>query len=43
MGLLAMFFLSAIMYVAIKGVASVQVSYGAFEKENGPAAQQKKQ
>ena len=43
MGLLAMLFLGSIMYVAINGVASIQVSYASFDKEMGPAAQQKKQ
>ncbi len=43
MGLLVSFLLLSILYVAISGVASLQVSYAAFDKENGPAAQKKAQ
>ena len=42
MGLLVSFILISILYVAINGVASLQVSYAAFDKEMGPT-QQKKQ
>lgn len=37
------FILLFILYVAVTGVASLQVSYAAFDKENGPAAQKKQQ
>ncbi|MCJ1226798.1 hypothetical protein MMC12_003452 [Toensbergia leucococca] len=43
MGLLVGFLLLAILYVGISGVSSLQVSYAAFDKENGPAAQKKQQ
>jgi Na+-transporting methylmalonyl-CoA/oxaloacetate decarboxylase gamma subunit len=43
MGLLVSFLLLSILYVAISGVASLQVSYAAFDKENGPSAQKKSQ
>ncbi|MCJ1483605.1 hypothetical protein MMC06_003773 [Schaereria dolodes] len=35
--------LLSILYVAISGVSGLQVSYAAFDKENGPAAQKKQQ
>lgn len=38
MGLLVSFILLSILYVAIRGIASLEVSYAAFDKENGPAA-----
>lgn len=41
MGLLVSFILISILYVAINGVASLQVSYAAFDREMGPAAQKK--
>ena len=41
MGLVVAFILLPILYVAISGVASLEVSYAAFDKEMGPAAQQK--
>ncbi|KAK0516786.1 hypothetical protein JMJ35_001389 [Cladonia borealis] len=41
MGLLVSFILVSILYVGISGVASLQVSYAAFDKEMGPAAQKK--
>jgi hypothetical protein len=41
MGLGVSIFLLLVLYVAISAVASLQVSYGAFEKEMGPAAQKK--
>lgn len=37
------FLLVWILYVAISGVASLQVSYAAFDKEMGPATQKKQQ
>ena len=43
MGFLAGLLLLSILYVAISGVASLQVSYAAFDKEQGPAAQKKQQ
>ena len=43
MGLLVGFLLVGILYAAISGVASLQVSYAAFDKEMGPAAQRKQQ
>lgn len=43
MALFVTFILIAILSVGISGVASLQVSYGAFEKEMGPAAQKKAQ
>lgn len=41
MGLLVSFILASILYVGISGLASLQVSYAAFDKEMGPAAQKK--
>lgn len=41
MGLGVTFVLISILYVAISAVASLEVSYGAFDKEMGPAAQRK--
>jgi len=43
MGLLVGFILISILSVGISAVASLQVSYGAFDKEMGPAAQKKQQ
>lgn len=43
MGLLVGFILIAILSVGISAVASLQVSYGAFDKEMGPAAHKKQQ
>lgn len=42
MGLLIAFILVMILYVAISGVASLQVSYAAFDREMGPVAQKNK-
>lgn len=42
-GYLALFFLLSILYVAFSALSSLQVSYGAFEKEMGPAAAKKQQ
>ena len=41
MGLLVSVILLSILYVGISAVASLQVSYAAFDKEMGPAAQKK--
>lgn len=41
MGLLVTFLLLSILAVGLNGLSSLQVSYGAFEKEMGPAAQKK--
>ena len=43
MGLLIGLLLLVILYVGISGLSSLQVSYAAFDKENGPAAQKKQQ
>ena len=43
MGLFVALLLLSILYVAIAGVASLQVSYAAFDKEMGPTAQKGKQ
>ncbi|KAI9818203.1 MAG: hypothetical protein M1827_000828 [Pycnora praestabilis] len=43
MGLVVGFVLLSILYVGVTGVASLQVSYAAFEKDMGPAAQKKQQ
>ncbi|KAL8687926.1 MAG: hypothetical protein Q9218_006029 [Villophora microphyllina] len=43
MGILVALPLFLILYVGITGVASLQVSYAAFDKEMGPAAQKKQQ
>lgn len=43
MGLLVSLLLLSILYVAISGLASLQVTYAAFDKENNPAAQTKAQ
>ena len=43
MGYLAAFFLVSIVYVGLNALTSLKVSYGAFEKEMGPAAQKKQQ
>lgn len=41
MGLLVSFILLSILYVAISAVASLKVSYAAFDKEMGPSGQKK--
>jgi len=43
MGLLVVFILLAILSVGLSALGSLQVSYGAFDKEMGPAAQKKQQ
>lgn len=43
MGLLVIFILLAILSVGLSALKSLQVSYGAFDKEMGPAAQKKHQ
>lgn len=41
MGLLVFIILFSILYVGITGIAGLQVSYAAFDKEMGPVAQKK--
>ncbi|OIW30347.1 BIG1-domain-containing protein [Coniochaeta ligniaria NRRL 30616] len=41
MGLIAAIVLLSILYVGLQGLSSLEVSYGAFDKEMGPAAQKK--
>lgn len=41
MGFVAALVLLSILYVGISAISSLEVSYGAFDKENGPAAQKK--
>jgi hypothetical protein len=41
MGLLTGFILIAILSVGLKAISSLQVSYAAFDKDMGPAAQKK--
>ena len=41
MGLFVSILLLSILSVAIRGLSSLQVSYAAFDKEMGPAAQKK--
>lgn len=41
MGIVVMLILLYILYVAIAGVASLQVSYAAFDSETGPSKQLK--
>ncbi|GAP87677.1 putative ER protein big1 [Rosellinia necatrix] len=43
MGLIAFLILMSILYVGISALASLEVSYGAFDKDMGPAAQKKSQ
>lgn len=43
MGIMVSLVLLAILSVAITAVSSLQVSYGAFDKEMGPSAQKKVQ
>lgn len=43
MGLIVGLLLFSILYVGISAVSSLQVSYAAFDKEMGPAAQKKQQ
>ncbi|KAK0626850.1 BIG/ATPase V1 complex, subunit S1 [Immersiella caudata] len=40
-GLIALVIILSILGVGLKSLASLEVSYGAFDKENGPAAQKK--
>ncbi|KAK0652222.1 BIG/ATPase V1 complex, subunit S1 [Cercophora newfieldiana] len=40
-GLIALIVILSILGVGLKSLASLEVSYGAFDKENGPAAQKK--
>lgn len=41
MGLIAAFIMLSILYVGLQGLSSLEVSYAAFDKEMGPAAQKK--
>lgn len=41
MGFIAAFVMLSILYVGLSGLSSLEVSYGAFDKEMGPAAQKK--
>lgn len=43
MGLVVGILLLSILYVGLNAVSSLQVSYGAFDKEMGPSAQKKQQ
>ncbi|KAL7267758.1 hypothetical protein RUND412_009643 [Rhizina undulata] len=43
MAYIAAFFLLTVLYIAMSAVSSLQVPYGAFEKEMGPAAAKKQQ
>ncbi|EPE05397.1 er protein big1 [Ophiostoma piceae UAMH 11346] len=43
MSLFVFFTLLSILYVGLKAVSSLEVPYGAFDKENGPSAQKKQQ
>jgi hypothetical protein len=43
MGLMVVLILGAILSVGLSALGSLQVSYGAFDKEMGPAAQKKQQ
>jgi hypothetical protein len=43
MALITFIILMSILYAGISALASLQVSYGAFDKEMGPAAQKKQQ
>lgn len=41
MGLIGTIIMLTMLYAGLSAVSSLQVSYGAFDKENGPAAQKK--
>lgn len=41
MGLTVSLLLFSILYVGVSAIAGLEVSYGAFSKENGPQAQKK--
>ena len=43
MGLITAIVLFSILGVGLKALSSLEVSYGAFEKDMGPAAQKKQQ
>ena len=43
MGLIALLLMLLILTAGLRSLASLEVSYGAFEKEMGPAAQKKQQ
>jgi hypothetical protein len=42
MGFITMVFLFTIIFVAVRAIAGLEVTYGAFEKQMGPNSQQKK-
>ena len=42
MAFLALFVIISILTVGLKALASLEVSYGAFDKDMGPAAQKNK-
>ena len=43
MGLVALTVLLSILYTGVQALSSLSVSYGAFDKDMGPAAQKKQQ
>lgn len=43
MGLLAVFLIGSILTVGLRALSSLEIPYGAFEKDMGPAAQKKQQ
>jgi hypothetical protein len=43
MGFIALFVILSILYVGLSALSSLEVSYGAFDKDMGPAAQKKQQ
>jgi hypothetical protein len=43
MGIIAAIVLFSLLGVGLRALASLEVSYGAFEKDMGPAAQKKQQ
>ena len=43
MGLIALILLLSILGVGLSAISSLEVSYGAFDKDMGPAAQKKQQ
>ena len=43
MGFMALFVMLSVVYVGLSALSSLQVSYGAFDKEMGPSTQKKQQ
>ncbi len=43
MGFVALFVMLSVLYMGLTALSSLQVSYGAFDKEMGPAAHKKPQ